>query len=615
MVEILAETPEVHVTFNLVPSLLDQIEAYVSGEAREAELRARPRPRGSARRGREGLPPARRVHGPSGEPDRPLPPLRRAPGPRVARAMTRPRCAWSRRASAPRRPAGPPGPRPSWPGSTSSGRRGDPALRALIAKGRDYTEDDKRVLAERERALLAAVIPAYRRAAEQGRVELSASPYYHPILPLLCDSDVHREAHPGAYVPRRFRHPEDAADQIRRAIDRHTQVFGRPPVGNVAVRGIGFGGSGHGDGARGPALDGLRRGRPRAQHPAAPASRQPGHGPSRRPPLPAVDSPHARRGDRDAVPRPDAERPHRVQLFGLGSGACRPRPPRADPPHRRDLDPRRQGRRSGGADHPGRRERLGALPRRRPGLPAAVLRRPAGRSAPAGRHHERGHRGRRAPRAAARLRGELDPRGLLGVDRPCRRPARLGPAGGGAGRAERGRERRPGPAGGARTRARGLPGRGGQRLVLVVRRRPLVRERHRVRPPVPPPSARRCTRPSAFPRRRPSPRRSSPRAISRCGRAVRRARSRPSSTARSRPRTSGKRPGCTGCRSRARCTGARRACAPSASAPTAGTSSLLVEPSTGALRDLARRGRGGGDLPRAGEPALSCAEGGRAGAW
>ena len=40
MVQILAETPEVHVTFNLVPSLLDQIEAYVSGDAREAELRA-----------------------------------------------------------------------------------------------------------------------------------------------------------------------------------------------------------------------------------------------------------------------------------------------------------------------------------------------------------------------------------------------------------------------------------------------------------------------------------------------------------------------------------------------------------------------------------------------
>ena len=59
MVEILAETPEVHVTFNLVPSLLDQIEAYVSGEAARSRAAPGPGPRGSARRGREGLPPAR----------------------------------------------------------------------------------------------------------------------------------------------------------------------------------------------------------------------------------------------------------------------------------------------------------------------------------------------------------------------------------------------------------------------------------------------------------------------------------------------------------------------------------------------------------------------------
>src|SRR5207245_9924070 len=39
MVAILAETPEVRVTFNLVPSLIDQLEDYVGGRAREAEQR------------------------------------------------------------------------------------------------------------------------------------------------------------------------------------------------------------------------------------------------------------------------------------------------------------------------------------------------------------------------------------------------------------------------------------------------------------------------------------------------------------------------------------------------------------------------------------------------
>ena len=229
MVQILAETPEVHVTFNLVPSLLDQIEAYVGGEAREAELRLGLAPA-------DGLDESEKVYllrcAFMAHPENLIgrfprfAELHALRGPRNDEA--------SLRVVAPH--FGPDAMRDlqvlsklAW--FDLEWQREDPALCALIAKGRGYTEEDKGLLAERERALLAAVIPAYRRAADEGRVELSASPYYHPILPLLCDSDVHREAHPGAYVPRRFRHPEDAADQIRRAIDRHTAVLGRPPAG------------------------------------------------------------------------------------------------------------------------------------------------------------------------------------------------------------------------------------------------------------------------------------------------------------------------------------------------------------------------------------------------
>src|SRR5206468_7583148 len=107
----------------------------------------------------------------------------------------------------------------------------DEVVRGLAEKGRGYSEDDKARLAEREAALMAAVIPAYRRAAERGQVELSTSPYYHPILPLLCDTRAHHEAHPGAPLPRRYCHPEDAADQIRRALARHESLFGRRPAG------------------------------------------------------------------------------------------------------------------------------------------------------------------------------------------------------------------------------------------------------------------------------------------------------------------------------------------------------------------------------------------------
>jgi alpha-amylase/alpha-mannosidase (GH57 family) len=107
----------------------------------------------------------------------------------------------------------------------------DPAVSGLAKKGRGFTEADKQALAEREKALLGEILPAYRRAAVSGQVELSATPYTHPILPLLCDTDAYREAKPEAPVPRRFRHPEDALDQIRRAQARHAEVFGRPPAG------------------------------------------------------------------------------------------------------------------------------------------------------------------------------------------------------------------------------------------------------------------------------------------------------------------------------------------------------------------------------------------------
>jgi len=229
MVELLAETPQVRVTFNLVPSLLDQLDAYVSGEAREAELRL-------------GLAPADRLDESekvyllrAGFMAHPENLIGRFPRFAELLALRGPRNdEASLRVAAPRFGAAEMRDlqvlsKLAW--FDLDWREKDAALRTLIAKGRDYTEEDKRVLAERERALLAAVVPAYRRAADEGRIELSASPYYHAILPLLCDSDVHREAHPGAYVPRRFRHPEDAADQIRRAVDRHTQVFGRPPAG------------------------------------------------------------------------------------------------------------------------------------------------------------------------------------------------------------------------------------------------------------------------------------------------------------------------------------------------------------------------------------------------
>ena len=101
-----------------------------------------------------------------------------------------------------------------------------------MEKGRQFDEGDKRLLREVELEILNRVIPEYRDAAERGQIELSTSPFYHPILPLLCDTDVYLRTHPESpRLRQRFVHPEDAAEQLARAVSCHQRLFGRRPVG------------------------------------------------------------------------------------------------------------------------------------------------------------------------------------------------------------------------------------------------------------------------------------------------------------------------------------------------------------------------------------------------
>jgi len=106
------------------------------------------------------------------------------------------------------------------------------AVAALIRKGRGFTEDDKSAMLDAQQAILADVLPLHRRLADDGVLELTTSPYYHPILPLLVDMESAREAMPNVALPEKRRSVvEDAEAQLRRAVELHTVVFGQPPTG------------------------------------------------------------------------------------------------------------------------------------------------------------------------------------------------------------------------------------------------------------------------------------------------------------------------------------------------------------------------------------------------
>jgi alpha-amylase/alpha-mannosidase (GH57 family) len=107
----------------------------------------------------------------------------------------------------------------------------DEGLRALRARGGDFERADVDYVLAAQRRILGEIVPRWRRLAERGQVELSSTPYFHPILPLVCDTDAARRALPGLDLPPRFSHPEDARWHVREAIALHARTFGAPPAG------------------------------------------------------------------------------------------------------------------------------------------------------------------------------------------------------------------------------------------------------------------------------------------------------------------------------------------------------------------------------------------------
>ncbi len=106
-----------------------------------------------------------------------------------------------------------------------------PEISELKKKGEKYSEDDKRIVLQRQIEVVKSVLQRYRKLAEEKRIELTTTPFYHPILPLLIDTENARRAMPWSTLPPRFAFAEDAKQQLARAVSQHERVFGRKPRG------------------------------------------------------------------------------------------------------------------------------------------------------------------------------------------------------------------------------------------------------------------------------------------------------------------------------------------------------------------------------------------------
>jgi alpha-amylase/alpha-mannosidase (GH57 family) len=105
------------------------------------------------------------------------------------------------------------------------------SVRRYVEQGRDFSVADIRAMVADQYKVMRAVVPLHRQLQEQGHVEIATSPFAHPILPLLLDTDRATIDRPGARLPRRFARPEDAEAQVQLAFDLYHRCFGRPPRG------------------------------------------------------------------------------------------------------------------------------------------------------------------------------------------------------------------------------------------------------------------------------------------------------------------------------------------------------------------------------------------------
>ncbi|MCD8024436.1 MAG: hypothetical protein LUE64_02765 [Candidatus Gastranaerophilales bacterium] len=106
-----------------------------------------------------------------------------------------------------------------------------PRLSELSEKQKNYTYDDRLEIFEIQYDIIKKIIPSYREFQQEGLIEISTSPYYHPIIPLLLDINESNCAY-NENLPEKNRYLEqDAKEQTLRALDYFEEVFGKRPLG------------------------------------------------------------------------------------------------------------------------------------------------------------------------------------------------------------------------------------------------------------------------------------------------------------------------------------------------------------------------------------------------
>lgn len=104
-------------------------------------------------------------------------------------------------------------------------------LKTLVEKGSDFEEADKEILFGEVRRVMAEVIPLHKELQEAGQIEVITTPYAHPILPLIYNSDLAEVGNPTTNLPARYSWPNDAIAHLEKSVAIYEEHFGTLPLG------------------------------------------------------------------------------------------------------------------------------------------------------------------------------------------------------------------------------------------------------------------------------------------------------------------------------------------------------------------------------------------------
>nr|WP_017307117.1 hypothetical protein [Spirulina subsalsa] len=108
----------------------------------------------------------------------------------------------------------------------------DPEIARWLKQGRNFTLGDRQAIWQKQREIMRQILPKHHQMQEQGQLEIITSPYAHPMLPLLADTNAAQVTQPDLALPSpAFGWPQDMGRHLRKAWAIYSDRFGRPPLG------------------------------------------------------------------------------------------------------------------------------------------------------------------------------------------------------------------------------------------------------------------------------------------------------------------------------------------------------------------------------------------------